>query len=219
MDTTKKFYWLMLSICVLAGLMLTVVFNRGKNIQTQTVNTPLISAGFQEFDYYSTGMPPIGNPGAALIAVGWFDFNNARDRDVLKNLLAVATTRPQDIQLYIKNFPQPKLFHSDSALPHRALWCASKQNQLRTFLENGILSGDKLDKNSLQQTADVLGINQTTWNDCLNLPITNQIILDDFDQAERLGLKSTPSLFVNNKKINLEDDVDIKELFDKLLAV
>lgn len=218
MDSIKKFYGLLIVLTTLTALLLIVVFNRSRNIQTETAAKPLIEPGYQEIDL-TGGLPPIGNPGGELIVAGWFDFNEERDRLAVKDLLDAASDRPQNLQIYLKNFPQPKLFSRDSTLPHRALLCAAAQNQYRAFLEKGLTNVTKPTELTLTQAATAVGLNQTTWRNCLNSPATIQLILDDVNQAQQLNLKSTPALFVNNKKINLENDVDIKDLLEKLLAV
>ena len=77
----------------------------------------------------------------------------------------------------------------------------------------------KIKPENLAQTAVDISLNTAVWQDCLNSPATDQILEADLALVQNLGLKTSPVIFVNNKKVNLDKDVDLNDLLNKLIDV
>jgi protein-disulfide isomerase len=56
--------------------------------------------------------------------------------------------------------------------------------------------------------AEKIGLNMTQFNDCYNSGKYKQQVADDYQQGVNLGVDSTPSFFVNDKKIQLQSSYD-----------
>jgi protein-disulfide isomerase len=56
--------------------------------------------------------------------------------------------------------------------------------------------------------AEKISLDMSQFNDCYNSGKYKQRVLDDFQQGETLGVNSTPSFFVNDKKIELKSSYD-----------
>jgi len=69
---------------------------------------------------------------------------------------------------------------------------------------------------SLERYSSELGINQSAFSDCLNNHVHLKDIGDDYNYWTRLGLKKTPTLFVNGVKIDgLPPKDDLESLLSK----
>lgn len=218
MTHLRKFY-LILSVAVLAaGLMLYSQILRAGNIETKPAAQPLIEQNFTEITLGATDRP-LGNPGSQLLIIGFFDFNEEIDRNYADLIADFVKNNPQAAQFYIKNNLREKLFNTgDRTLPHRALICAGAQKKYWEFL-NELTIVKKINDETLIKIADGLKLNTDTWQHCLTSDVTKQTVAADLALAKNLGLTDTPTIFVNNKKLNLDEDVNLKDLLNKLIAI
>lgn len=200
---------------VTAGAMLFVQFRRAQNINVEPNTLPLINTDFTEIPL-TAEEKPFGNPGASLLIIGFFDFNETADRAAAQTIVKFAEANPQAVQFYIKHAPQTKLFGGDRTLPHRAIICADAQKKYREFLAD-MAETNKINTESLTKIASDNTLNTATWQNCLENPTTKQAITADMAFAQNLSVQTTPAIFVNNKKLNLDKNVDLNDLLNKFI--
>jgi len=106
-----------------------------------------------------------------------------------------ATYGDQVRQVY-RDFPLTSI-HPNATPAAAAANCAGEQdsywefNQLLFSMELG------LDKNAYEQYATDLGLDMDTFNECLDSGRQNDEINSDYEYAANLGVRSTPTFFVN----------------------
>ncbi|OGH87529.1 MAG: hypothetical protein A3J93_03305 [Candidatus Magasanikbacteria bacterium RIFOXYC2_FULL_42_28] len=217
MTHLHKFYLILLVAVLTAGTMLYFQIIRANNIDTKPTTLPLVDQNFTEIPLTITDKP-LGNPGAQLLIIGFFDFNEKTDRDQANLIADFVKNNPQATQFYIKNNPGEKWFGDDRTLVHRALICASTQKKYWEFLSE-LTNIEKNNPETLSKIAVNLNLNGDAWQNCLNSEITKQTIEADSALAKNLGLNATPAIFVNNKKLNLDKNIDLNDLLNKLIAI
>ena len=120
---------------------------------------------------------------------------------------------PNQIQVIWKDYPINKLVSTY----HLAARCAQEQGKFWEY-------ANLLNKNSttnINTLADNLKLSQKTFADCLKSSSTEKLINNDINEAEQLGIYSTPFFYVNDQEISGLTSVEdferiIKIQLDKL---
>ncbi len=75
-----------------------------------------------------------------------------------------------------------------------------------------------LTEDGLKKIADGLNLDTDEWWECTNSDEAKNKMTAAKLLAENLGIKYVPALFINNKQINLDDDLDIEDILNKSIA-
>ena len=108
----------------------------------------------------------------------------------------IEATYGDQIRLVYRDFPLTSI-HPNATPAAAAANCAGEQgsyweyNQLLFSMELG------LDKNAYEQYAANLGLDMDAFNACLDSGRQNDEIMADYEYAANLGVRSTPTFFVN----------------------
>jgi len=77
----------------------------------------------------------------------------------------------------------------------------------------------KLDKDSLLATAKKIGVKEADFKACLDAEKFKGIIDSDIAEGQKIGIKSTPTFFVNGKLVNGAQPIEVfSEVIDEELA-
>ncbi len=123
------------------------------------------------------------------------------------------------IKIAFKNYPLP--MHSQARMASEAALCANEQN-VKFFwkMHDGMFADQtKLDKDSLIATAKKAGVKEADFKTCLDSEKFKTKIEEDIAQGQKIGIKSTPTFFVNGKLISGAQPIEVfSELIDEELA-
>jgi protein-disulfide isomerase len=123
------------------------------------------------------------------------------------------------IKIAYKNYPLP--FHSQAHFAAEAAMCANEQN-VKFFwkLHDGMFADQtKLDKESIIQLAKKAGVKEADFKTCLESSKYKAKVDEDVAAGQKIGIKSTPTFFINGKLISGAQPVDIfSEVIDEELA-
>ncbi len=217
MHPINKFYILLIVAVITAGGIFTVQLLNTQKITVKQSDTPLLSAGY--FDIATENDDQIlGNPGAPLTIVLFIDFNCPTCKIQYNKISKFVSEHPQDVRMYLKEIPQKNLFYKINDMPHRSAFCAGKQNKYWQYVD--VLNNEKniSSESDLTKIANDLKINTVTWWQCVNSEEAKQKIARTTDLATSLNVTQVPTIYANNKKINLENDIDIIEMLTKFIA-
>lgn len=161
----------------------------------------------------------IGNPGAANLVVEYLNLGNC---DVYcqnnhQKLYDFVKANPTQIGLVFKHAGNKSLFSSSNKLAHIAVICAGEQNKLWEFV-NAMVKDKKRNEKSISTIASSLKIDGKKFNACVNDQATIDKVNADFTQAQLLPIDDNPTIFINSKKINIYNDVDLTEFLSKATA-
>lgn len=123
------------------------------------------------------------------------------------------------IKIAFKQFPLP--FHKDAKLASQAALCAYEQKKEAFWKMHDLMFSDqqRLKADDLVTKANKAGVDTAKVKDCLDKQKYLAKVEADIAQGKQLGVKSTPTFFVNGQIINGAQSVDVfKELIDKELA-
>jgi len=103
------------------------------------------------------------------------------------------------VKIVYKDFPLPN--HQFAMKAAEAAQCAGDQNKYWEMHDRMFADQRKLDVPSLKASAAALGLNAATFDQCLDSGKFAGQIKEDMEQGSKLGVNSTPSLFVNGRPI------------------
>ena len=162
--------------------------------------------------------PFFGKESAKVTLVEFSDFECpfcAKGADILKK---VKEKYGDKIRVVFKNFPLP--FHSHARRAAQAGLCANEQGRQFFWKLHDFMFANqrKLDEKSLFEAVKTVGINSDKFSTCLKSKKYAPQIEKDIEQGKSLGVKSTPSFFVNGKFVGGAQSFEIfTELIDEEL--
>jgi len=173
---------------------------------------------FIRYDVASEGFPSIGPENAPITIVEFSDYQCPYCRrwheQVYQPLL---NEYPGKIRVVYRHFPLTSI-HPDAFPAAEAAMCAGEQNAYWQFHEK-IFSSDALGSSVYTQYAQELGLDMTAFDACITEHKYQEAVQADLDFAVNLGVRSTPTFFINGLAIVGAQPLDIfKQVIDKELA-
>jgi protein-disulfide isomerase len=124
---------------------------------------------------------------------------------------------PGQIRLVYRHLPLTSI-HPDAMSAAEAAMCAGEQDAYWPYHEK-LFSSESLGNSAYIQYAQDLGLNMTTFEACLTDHKYQQAIQADSDFALNLGIRSTPTFFINGLAVVGAQPLDVfKQVIDKELA-
>ncbi len=199
----------------LAGIFFYRQIMRARQITVVRTEAPLISSSVV-FIPNSESEQTIGNPGANIIVTEFVDIGCARCLSLHSAIKQFVIKHPQDIRLVWKDNVKSGLL-SDYTLAHQAAYCAGKQNKFWEFLDVAAEQRNNLEQSGLKKIALDLNLNVESFWQCANSLETKQAIANSTALSSQLSIRSLPAIFVNNKMINTDKDVNIEEMLTNFI--
>lgn len=146
-----------------------------------------------------------GNPDANVTLVEYLDFECEACGAYYPLIKQLATEFPNDLRVVTRYFPLPG--HKNSMTAAIAVEAASKQGKYwemhDVLFENQEKWGNKPmpTPQVFEEYAKQIGLDMEKFKTDVVDPATKARVQRDFDASEKLGNNSTPSLFVQGKKI------------------
>lgn len=218
MASIKKFYFLLFLMIVLVLGLFYVQFKKMTEINVKKTSQSLVSENPVNIPLEDND-PALGNPGATVTVVLFMDLNCKECRRVYQETKKFVTEHPLDARLVWKDAP-PYNFLFKGALPaHEAAICAGAQDEKNfwNYIDALIINGkpDSGEQN-LKQTAQALRLDLAKWWACYNSKQPKEKIDSSIALSKNLGIASLPAVFVNNKMVNTEGELNIYDFLEKL---
>lgn len=124
------------------------------------------------------------------------------DREVMKN---------KDFKIVFKNFPLS--FHKNAKDAAIASICAANQGRFWEFHDKLFKNQNELSDSLYMTIAQELKLDQAKFMECLTNEETKNILLKQMEEGKKLGVRGTPTYFLNDVAYN--DTRNIKE-FNKI---
>ncbi len=214
----KRIIWLLIPLIAGVAVLLVGQIKRAKDITITPSATPLISAG--SFSIPSDAEEPIlGNPGAPLTIVEFADLGCSDCAKTHAILSAFVLAHPEEARLIFKDAPEQKLFLKPNNLAHQAAYCAGKQGRFWQFVDAAFASKKSyLDEAAVKQLGINLKLPLASWWSCTTNSETSQKITATLGVAQQLQATDLPTVFINNRRLNLQADVDLNQLLNSFIA-
>jgi protein-disulfide isomerase len=171
------------------------------------------------FDVSTDGSPFAGGENAKVTLVEFSDFQCPYCAEGSKILKTLKKKYGNKIKVVMKQFPLP--FHSQAKKAAMAALCANEQDKAKFWSMHDKMFADqsKLKVADLKALAKSLGLKSEQFDKCLDDNKYMAAIEKDIQDGKSVGVKSTPTFFVNGKLIAGAVPVDeFSELIDQELA-
>lgn len=112
------------------------------------------------------------------------------------------------IRFYWRDFPVVEEESLTFALAGR---CSQEQGKFLQFHDKLFQKQSELKTTDLIKVAQQIGLNSFSFSQCLEKKLKLGLINNDIKDAETLGVKGTPTLFINNQKISGAAPADVLE--------
>ncbi len=154
--------------------------------------------------------PVKGASGAPVQVVEFSDFLCPFCRSLAGALHGFVPQAGDRIQLFYKNYPldqacNPKLqrtAHAGACNLALGAICAQDQGKFWAYHDRAFASGAENPKpEDVARLAGEAGLDGATLGTCLAAPRTRERLTAQIDEARRLGVQATPTVFINGKKL------------------
>ncbi len=106
---------------------------------------------------------------------------------------------PNDVRLIAKQFPlSSHRFAFNAAMGAMA---AHNQGKFWPFHKALLKNHNAIDDEKIQSIAKDLGLDMTRFNGDIKSPENRAQILEDVENGRQIGVRGTPSVFINGKKV------------------
>jgi len=123
------------------------------------------------------------------------------------------------VKIAFKQFPLP--MHNNAMGAAEASMCVYDQNKDKfwKFQSIAFSNQDKLDMDGLTQHAKAVGVDPTKFKTCMDAHQYSEWVKKDLVYGEKLGVRSTPTLFVNGQLLSGAPSIEvISEVIDEELS-
>ena len=143
--------------------------------------------------------PRFGQTEAPVTIVAFIDFECPFCQDGYATFADIKTRYAPVAQIIFKNFPIAQI-HPRAIPAASAGVCAAAQNNFWPFYDQ-LFINKKLSDTDLKTTAQNLGLDRAQFANCLTDAKTVAAVEQDYNDGLRLGVRGTPTYFVNGQKI------------------
>ncbi len=169
------------------------------------------------------GLPPPvhvkGDDDAPVTIVEFSDFECGYCARAFRDLRAIEREHHGNIRVVFHHFPldsdcNPHVsarMHRSACLAAIAAECAARFGRFWDYHDRLFEAQDRLGRDALVETATALGMDRSAFEACLDDPAPRARVVADAAAGARLGVKSTPTLFINGREVEGALDHDAYE--------
>lgn len=152
-----------------------------------------------------------GPANAKVTIVEWSDFQCPACKAYAPVVNAIALMYPNDVRIVYKHFPL-KSIHLRAEIAARAAVAASMQGSFWEMTDKLFAGQETWTKErgteTFEKYAQELGLIADRFKQDLDSDASKSMVNEDYNQGLDLGINSTPTFYVNGKKIQNPDSVD-----------
>lgn len=163
--------------------------------------------------------PVFGNKDAKVKIVEFSDFQCPFCSRAATTVNEIKKMYGKKIGLAFKQYPLP--MHSQARPASEASLCVNEQSTDKFWKFHDKLFGnqEKLDAESLKKYAKEVGADVEKFNKCVEEKRYAKAVQDDMDYGNKLGVRSTPTFFINGKIVSGAQPIEaFKEIIDEEMS-
>ena len=122
---------------------------------------------------------------------------------------------PGKVKLVFKNFPIRS--HKYAVKAAVAALAAERQEKFWEFHYTLFKNYNRLNDQKIQEIVGLLGLDETKFKEQQKNPAITERIRQDYEEGIRLGVRGTPTLFINGKKLRDRDMKSMEAVVEKEL--
>lgn len=154
--------------------------------------------------------------GGGVVIVEFSDFECPYCARAHRDLKRVLPRFGNDVQVVFRHFPLDKSCnHAVTGSAHRyaclaaaASECAAQQDRFWEYQDTLFANQSALDRDNLAKYAEELGLDRARFLTCLDSDAPREAVRSDVAAAEKLGVSSTPTFYLNGRVLRGALDAD-----------
>jgi protein-disulfide isomerase len=124
---------------------------------------------------------------------------------------------PNDVKLVFKNFPLTRI-HKHAMKASFAALAANQQDKFWEYHSELFKNYNKLDDAKFDEIAQSLGLNMEQFKEDMENPALTAMVQRDLQGGVQVGVRGTPTIFINGRRLNQRSIAGFKEIIDAELA-
>ncbi len=206
-----------------AGIVVSLALIAGAQFTALSADVPVTADDVRtvdpEFYRWYTSQPVVdllpssthvkGSPSAPITIIEFSDFECTHCGKAFRDLRDLLRRHPDSVRIVFHHFPldtacNPKIegtLHHNACLAAVAAECAARYGRFWEYHDALFEAQDRLARDQLIAQAVALGIDRTAFTSCLSDPERMARVRNDIDAGARLGVVSTPTLFINGRTV------------------
>lgn len=224
----SHFYSVLVVLAFAVGILTGYVVWGRPPVQTQTVvdNQPAAQGPavtqapqYTRYDIPSDGFPTIGPADAPIVIVEFSDFQCPFCKRFFdETYQQLLEAYPDKIRFVYRHLPLTSI-HPEAFPSAEASMCANEQNAFPEYHDKLFENQDRLGRELYIQIASDLMLDTVAFEDCLKTGKYKDLIQQDSDFALNLGVRSTPTFFINGLALVGAQPLEaFKQVIDRELA-
>lgn len=163
------------------------------------------------------GFPSKGGNRAKVTIVEFADYQCPHCKSAAAALTKIAKSYGDKVRIVFADFPvNPS---GISRLVAEGAACADRQGQFWPYHDLAFTRQSTLSHESATAFAAELGLDEQAFRSCLESSYPRERVAQGEAQARRFGLRSTPTLFLNGRRLHLHDiEIELPAEIDKILS-
>lgn len=156
-----------------------------------------------------------GDKNAPVTIVEFSDFQCPYCARLQPTLREVLKAYPKEVKLVYKDFPLS--FHKQAKNAAKAARAAGEQGKYWEMHDLIFEQYNKLTDDSFKGFAEQLGLDTARFMEDFNSTQYDKLIQEDMSLGQKVGVRGTPTLFLNGKRMSRRSFNDFKASIDEIL--
>ena len=167
------------------------------------------------FSISTTNQPSLGKDNAPVTIIAFTDYQCPSCASMHPSLERVVKEYGDKVRLVARDFPLTQ--HAQAFKAAEAAEAAREQGKYWEYIQVLLKNQSSLTVEKLKGYATEVGLDRTRFDSALDTGKFKELVQLDIDDGIRLGLKGTPTLFVNGRRVSVKSYEDLKALVDAAL--
>ncbi len=159
-----------------------------------------------------------GHPNAKVTVTEFFDFQCPYSKEVAPTLIQLMQLYdPSQVKFVFRHFPIRET-HPYALAAAQVSVCAKEQNKFMDLYTLFFKNQDAITPDSFFDFSDAAGLDRAKAEECIANQRYQEFILKDLSDGRAIGLNGTPTVFVNDERIEGAQDLSVfREAIDRHL--
>jgi protein-disulfide isomerase len=167
------------------------------------------------FSISTADQPSLGSANAPVTVIAFTDYQCPSCAAMHPSLERLVKTYGDKVRLVTRDFPLTQ--HSEAFKAAEAAEAAREQGKYWDYIHILLRNQSALTVEKLKSYATEAGLDRARFDSALDSGKFKESVQIDVDEGIRLGLKGTPTLFVNGRRVSVATYEDLKTLVDTAL--
>jgi protein-disulfide isomerase len=167
------------------------------------------------FSISTNDQPSLGNDQAPVTIVAFTDYQCPSCASIYPDLERLVKENPGKVRLVARDFPLSQ--HAESFKAAEAAEAAREQNKYWEYVHVLMQNQSSLGVEKLKGFAGELGLDRARFDSGLDSGKFAEMVQRDVEDGIKLGVKGTPSLFINGRRVTAKSYDELKASVDAAL--